>query len=111
MGNRIEHVIKYALDVCNAKDTGGRVCAQTHDSGTISDCAYWPDVYSQAIMARFPDSTLSFLSAPDTSSSGFVIIISIVNTNPLSYVKPSDVFMMVVTGMMAMHTAYLFAKH
>lgn len=114
MGNshNIEHVAKYALSVCNSNDAGGgRLCGHTQSTATIADCGYWPDAYSQAILARFPASTLAFLSAPDTSSSGFIIILSVVNTPALSYVKPSDVVLIALSCLAGAHAAYLLAQH
>lgn len=64
----ISDVLDYALDLCDYKKNGGRVCVLSRWQGQIVDCSYWPDEYSRAVVARFPDCSITFISAQVTFS-------------------------------------------
>lgn len=78
----------------------------TELTGSVVDCSFWPDEYSQAILARYecwcrrylgvgaetrwwdtmvrhvrmrryPRCTIAFVSAPDVSTSGYSIVLSL----------------------------------
>ncbi len=46
-------------------------------SGSILDCSCWPDDYSHALLSRFPNCTIAFVSAPDISTTGFSVFITL----------------------------------
>lgn len=75
---KIYPVLKYALELCNSKDKGGRI-VETEDehSGAIVDCSCWPDDYSHALLARYPSCTITFISAQDISATGFSVFLSL----------------------------------
>lgn len=69
----VSSVLEYALELCDNKKNGGRIAVLSKWQGQLLDCSYWPDEYSQAVRARFPQCTITFISAQDVSSTGFYI--------------------------------------
>ena len=76
----IQPVLDYAIELCKASEKGGRVVV-SHDgcSGRLVDCSLWPDDCSQAVLSKFPECSICFLSAQDTSTAGFAVHFSIDN--------------------------------
>lgn len=75
--SKIYPILKYALELCNSKDKGGRIMETDDYSGAILDCSCWPDDYSHALLARYPSCSIAFISAQDISSTGFSVYLSI----------------------------------
>lgn len=74
----IELVLEYAMELCKSSEKGGRVVVSPDGcSGRLVDCSLWPDDCSQAVLSRFPECNICFLSAQDTSLSGFAIHFSV----------------------------------
>ena len=48
----ITPVLRYALELCNARERGGRGIATNEFSGSILDCSCWHDEYTEAILSR-----------------------------------------------------------
>lgn len=69
----ISTVLEYALELCDSKKNGGRIAVLSKWQGQLLDCSYWPDEYSQAVLARFPQCRITFISAQDVSSTGFYV--------------------------------------
>lgn len=64
MVREITPVLVYAMELCHSTEMGGRmITGQDLTRGKIVDCSCWPDDYSQAILARFPDCCIVFLSS------------------------------------------------
>lgn len=65
--SKIVEVLEYALDLCNARENGGRMLVLPSEeggaAGHILDCSRWPDEYSQAVLARYPGCSITFMSA------------------------------------------------
>ena len=72
----ITPILRYALELCNSKDHGGRIVETNKTSGAILDCSCWPDDYSHALLARYPSCTIAFVSAQDISATGFSVFIT-----------------------------------
>lgn len=73
----ITPVLRYALELCNARERGGRGIATNEFSGSILDCSCWHDEYTEAILSRYPQCSVAFVTAQDTSTSGFSVVLSI----------------------------------
>jgi hypothetical protein len=73
----ITPVLRYALELCNARERGGRGIATNEFSGSILDCSCWHDEYTEAILSRYPQCSVAFVTAQDTSTSGFSVVLSV----------------------------------
>lgn len=65
----ITPVLNYAMELCHSTEMGGRMVISEKDlsRGKIVDCSCWPDDYSQAVLAKFPDCCIVFLSSQVSS--------------------------------------------
>lgn len=55
--------MEYAMDICQAREKGGRMIIYDNYHANIIDCPFWPDDFSQAILSRFPNCNISFMSS------------------------------------------------
>lgn len=78
----ISTVLDYALELCDSKKNGGRTAVLNNSQGQILDCSYWPEEYSQALIAKFPQCKITFISSPDVSLTGFYIFLSLEDRLP-----------------------------
>jgi hypothetical protein len=83
--SKIYPILKYALELCQSKDKGGRIMETDDHSGAILDCSCWPDDYSHALLARYPSCSIAFISAQDISATGFSVFLSIEKGSFFSY--------------------------
>lgn len=106
-GEKINDVLAYAMDLCQASEKGGRAMVSSSTSGQIMDCSYWPDDYSQAVLAKFPGCTITFVSAQDISLTGFSICFTLCPSLSLSVLHWSSVIMLLACVAMVSDVTYM----
>jgi len=107
----MDRILKYAQHLSQAHANGGRVVQPSDCVGIMYDCPFWDDIYSEALICKYPHCKISIRDAQDVSTSGFAICFQL-ERQPVSWIwtKPSYALCLVWACISAHQTVSLIQR-